>query len=392
LAFGPGCSIGQLACVVLLAAAAASCRSGGGGHAAGGSSPSPVAQDPKKEDPVKPTAADAPQPAESAEVGAARAMCTPSGAACFDRAQSTSEKEPLKAERELEACLGCDDAPPASYRLLATLREDRNARAEAREALILGVRRHPSSVLLWRGLSRIEIALGHGKAGIEAIAYAHRLTPSDEDIEREYKDTLARFGTDEDRIAADVDRLILEAAGRAEINDFKGAAETLQAALQKGAKVPRCAALVHQRIGLLSLRRGNRKDALAELEKALGSVPDSNALRAETLVSYSEVLLALNRADDAMRAANEAIRIEPKNALAHANLGIARAVKNDREGAMQSLSAAVELGLARRLTLAEFLAIGPPIDKLKNHPDFAPMVHRAWPKSQYPPDPPAKKK
>jgi tetratricopeptide (TPR) repeat protein len=354
-----------------------------------GRPPSDPASDGRKPDAEAQKVELDPATREGSEV---QGTCQPSGAACFDRAQRASEKEPTRAEQQLEACLGCDDAPPASYRLLATLREDRNAKVEAREALMLGVRRHPSSAVLWLGLGRLELALGHSKAGIEAMASAHRLMPSDENVEREYNDALSRYGTDEDRVAAEVDRLVLEAAGRAELNDYKGALKTLQSALQKTAKVPHLAALVEQKIALVQLRHGDRRSAIDALEKSLALEKSPSELRADALISYSEALLGTKRVEDAIRAAEEAITIEPKNPLAHANLGIAKAMKNDRDGAMTALGTAFAFGLARRLTLTEFMTIGPPIDKLKNHPDFAPMVRRAWPHATYPGDTSPKKK
>jgi tetratricopeptide (TPR) repeat protein len=366
-------------CAVVVATG---CKSGGGARPA----PAPVEAAPPA--PVTHEAAKETKASGEPATAGQDASCKPSGAACFDRAQVTSEKEPSRAERELERCLGCEDAPPASYRLLATLREDRNAKIEAREALMLGIRRHPASAVLWLGLARLELSLGHSKQGLEAMASAHRLMPSDEDVEREYKAALAHYGTDEDRLSADIDRLILEAAGRAELDDFKGALDTLQMALIKAARVHHLTALVQQRMGLVHLRQGDRKAAAAVLEKALALEKDPTPLRAEALVSYAEALLGTNRADDAIKAAEQAIAIEPKNPLAHANLGIARAMKNDREGAMKALAAACDYGLSRRLTLTEFLAIGPPIEKLKAHPEFAPMLKRAWPKSPYPPPEP----
>jgi tetratricopeptide (TPR) repeat protein len=313
--------------------------------------------------------------------------CEPSGPACFDRAQTLSDEAPTRAETLLLACAQCDDAPPATFRLLAAIREDRGAKAEARDALKLGVRKHPSNELLHLALGRVELSLGQKSDGLAALATAHRLHPSDEDVEREYKEALALYGTDEDRLEAEVQRLVLEASGRVEIDDYKGARDTLKSALEKSSKIPRLAAMVHERLALLALRKGEHQAARDELEKTLVLEKSSSPLRAEALVSYSEVLLSLDRTQDAIRAAEEAINIEPKNALAHANIGIAYAMKNDRDGAIRALARAFDCGLSRKLTLDEFLAIGPAIDNLKSHPDFVAMVRRAWPKSTYPPVP-----
>jgi hypothetical protein len=67
--------------------------------------------------------------------------------------------------------------------------------------------------------------------------------------------------------------------------------------------------------------------------------------------------------------------------LAHANLGVALAASGDKDRAMTALKKACDLGLARRLTLQEFRAIGAPIDALKGRPDFDAMVKSAWPRA-----------
>ena len=267
---------------------------------------------------------------------------------------------------------------------MATLRSDRGSKMEARDVLREGLRLHAESEALWLALARAELALGRSREGLSAYATARRLHPDDETLEREYSEALARVGTDEDRAEADVQSLLLEATGRAEIDDLNGARDTLRAALGRAAKWPHLAALVRHKLAMVYLRQGEAKLALDEMEKLFAIEREPSDLRTDALVTYSEVLLALGRAEDAKRAAEQAIASAPKNTLAYTNLAIARVVTGDKEGAIDALHRAFDLGLARRLTLAEFLAIGPAIEKLKDHPDFAPMVRRAWPKSAYP--------
>ncbi len=281
-------------------------------------------------------------------------------------------------------CLTCVDAPPASYQLLATLLGDRGAQEEARETLQLGTKRFPSSVLLQQSLGRLSLAMGRHREGISALAEAHRLRPNDEDIEAEYELALAAHGTKEDRIEAELQPLLLEATGRYEIDDSAGAIEVLQTALAKTASVPRLRALVHHRLAMVHLGAGHLAQAKKHLEAAMRAEKDHTDLRAEVLVSYAEVLLSEGKLGDAEKAANEAIDIAPKNPLAYANLAIARSLAGNRDGAISAFEKAFDSGLARRLTLHDFMAIGKPIDALKAHPGFAEMVKRAYP-SEYKP-------
>jgi Flp pilus assembly protein TadD len=126
-------------------------------------------------------------------------------------------------------------------------------------------------------------------------------------------------------------------------------------------------------------------EAKKHLVEAMSADKTATELRGEVLVSYAEVLLSEGKLGEAEQAANEAIQIEPKNPLAHANLAIARSLSGNSDGAMSAFEQAFDTGLARRLTLNDFLGIGPPIEALKKHPNFASMVKRAYPSSQYPP-------
>jgi tetratricopeptide (TPR) repeat protein len=344
--------------VILICAVA--CRSGG--------APSPSS------DPAPP-----PPPAE------AESICAPTGNACFTRAEQRSESDPAGAEEDLRRCLTCIDAPPSSYQLLASLLADRGAKEEQRQTLQLGVRRFPTSVLLLRSLGRLSLALGRHREGISHLGQAHRLRPNDEEIAAEYRDALKSHGTKEDRLEAELQPLLLEATGRFEIDDAKGAIGVLETALVKSAPVPRLRALVHHRIAIVHLGSGHLTEAKKHLVEAMSAEKNGSELRADVLVSYAEVLLSEGKLEEAEKAAGEAIQIEPKNPLAHANLAIARALAGNEEGAMSAFEAAFDTGLARRLTLSDFLAIGRPIEALKDHPGFTAMVKRAYPSAQYPP-------
>ncbi len=310
--------------------------------------------------------------------------CDKGGSACVTRAEATLEKSAKDGESLLEACVVCSDAPPSAFRLLATAREDRGAKSEARECLRHGIDRHPSSDLLWVALARLELANGRAREALSAYASAERLRPNDEALANEYRDVLERHGTDEERREAAVSALVLEAAGRAEMNDLAGAEATLKQAHEKAGKVPRLLAQVDLRIAMVLLRRAQAKQALVLLDAIAKNGSLDPSLLAQTHVTRAEALLSLKRSKDAVKAADQAIALEPKNVLAHANRAVALAASGDKDHAMESLKRACELGLSRRLTYQELMAIGPSIQSLKSHPEFEPTIRAAWPKAQLP--------
>jgi tetratricopeptide (TPR) repeat protein len=307
-----------------------------------------------------------------------------SGPECFAHAETLSDSDAAAAERDLRRCLTCIDAPPATYQLLSTLLSDRGAKEEARQTLQLGVRRFPANVLLRSSLGRVSLAMGRHREGIAALGEAHRLRPNDEDLEREYQEALRAHGTAEDRLEAELQPLLLEATGRYEIDDAKGAIEVLELALKKANGVPRLTALVHHRMAIAFLGSSKLAEAKRHLEAAMKDEKNNSELRADVLVSYAEVLLSEGKLAEAETAASEAIGIEPKNPLAYANLAIARSLAGNGDGAIDAFEHAFDSGLARRLTLKDFLAIGPPIEAIKNHPGFGAMVKRAYPSSEIP--------
>lgn len=323
---------------------------------------------------------EASKPAKPAEP---EAPCKAGGSACYTRAQAELDKDPKAGEALLEACVACVDAPAGAFRLLASAREDRGAKPEARACLREGITRYPSSDLLWLALARLELSTGRAREALSAYASAERLRPNDDALATEYRDVLERHGTDEERREAEVSRLVLEASGRAELDDLKGAEATLKLAHEKAGKVPRLLALVDLRTAMVLLRRAEPKAALVMLDVIVRNGALDPVLLAEVHVSRAEALLTMKRAKEAVKAADQAIVLEPKNVLAHTNRALALAASGDRDHAMESLKKACELGLSRRLTYQELMAIGPAIQSLKTHPEFEPTVRAAWPKAAF---------
>ncbi len=281
----------------------------------------------------------------------------------------------------LTSCLACEDTPVVAYRLLATLQADRGSRPQARETLQRGVRRFSSNALLWVALGRLEIALERHRGGISALGTAHRLKPNDAGLEEEYRNALAQYGSEEDRVEANIHPLILEATGRFELGDRAGALAVLQSALKTASPIPRLLALVHHRLGLVHLADGQIDKARVAHEKALGNSPPESELRSDILVSYSEILVALGHLQEAGKRAQEAIRLAPRNPLAHANLGIAESLRKRTLPAVEALGNAFRFGLARRLTRSEFFALGEAINRLRGNENFELLLKEAWPRS-----------
>jgi tetratricopeptide (TPR) repeat protein len=339
--------------------------------------------EPENPSPVPQASTVSTEPAKvSPQVAAAEdPPCAKGGPACYARAESILESDAKRGESLLDACVACDDAPPSAFRLLATAREDRGAKVEARECLRQGIAKYPSSDLLWVALARIEISTGRPREALSAYAHAERLRPADEVLANEYHDALERFGTDEEKRESIVSQLVLEAAGRAETGDLKGAEQTLKIAREKAGRVSRLLGMVDLKIAMVLVRRGEHSRALSLLEPLQRNNALDASLRAEAQVACSEVLLALKRPRDAVKAAESAIALEPMNVLAHANLGVAWAASGEKDRAMTALKKACELGLPRRLTFQEFMAIGPAIESLKARADFNAMVRAAWPRA-----------
>ena len=263
----------------------------------------------------------------------------------------------------------------------------RERSGEARRTLQSGIGRFPSNVDLLRALARVSIQVGRHRDGLRALARAHRLRPSDPELSREYQAVLARHGNSQERLEAELQPLLLEATGRYELDDADGALEVLKIALEKSRGIPGLSAMVHHRLATVQLGAGRLQEARGHLETALSKETGPTALRAEVLVSYAEVLLSQGHWAKAEKTAEQAVAIEPQNPLAFANLAIARSLGGKKTDAIRAFEKAFESGLARRLTLRDFLAIGPPVAGLEDHPDFEPMIRRAYPSSPYPPPP-----
>jgi tetratricopeptide (TPR) repeat protein len=308
---------------------------------------------------------------------AAELQCSiDTGTACFRAAQELADDDAARAEALLARCTRCPKAPPAAFRFHASLLSERDAQGEARDVLHAGTRAHAGVAMLWTALARTELELGRTREALSAFDAALRLSPDDEELARERRDVLTRLGSPEDRAEADVAALITEAAGRAELDDLAGAQGVLETALVKAKGFAKLVALVQHRLALVYVRRSEPKKALAVLDGLLAGTREPE-LRADALVTRSEVLLGLGRAKDAIRDVEEAVALTPRHPLAWADLAIARVSGGDRDGAMKAFHKAVELGLARRLTREELLAIGP-IAKLRTHPDFDGVVDQAW--------------
>lgn len=302
--------------------------------------------------------------------------------ACLKEAEALESKDAKASEQLLGRCAECSDVSPSIFGLLSTLQFERGDGDSARETLRKGVARFEYSVLLWRSLGRLEISTGQAPAGLSALGRAHRLKPRDEALKDEYHYALARYGTEADRAAAEVEPMLLDAIGRHELDDHEGARRVLTRALLRAKGVPQLEAKVHHRTAVIRLAQGQLKDASEHVEKALELEKKPSALRSRVLLLQAELLISSEKLAEAAEAASSAIEITPREPLAHANLAIAKSLMNDMEGAFSALQKAFESGLARRLSKKEFLKIGPAIEKLRAHPGFPQLLRSAWPQSR----------
>ncbi len=304
--------------------------------------------------------------------------CAPTVAKCTEGAEALAEDDLNAALARAKICAACPGAPPTAYRLLASLETDGGHDADALATLRTGADRFEHNTNLWLALARAEMAASNPRRGIRAYAQVRRLAPQDENIEREYQYALAQHGTDEEKIEAKVAPLLLEAVGRYELDDTKGAAATLTAALAAAKGAPRIEAKVHHRLALIALSEGASKKAHQHFAAGLALLPNPTPARAELLLGYAELLVLDGRMKDAIAAASEATSIDPDQPLAHTNLAVAYAEIGKIDEALAALDRAAKAGIARRLSRKALLQIGG-LSKLAEDPRFEAWLDRTWP-------------
>lgn len=310
-----------------------------------------------------------PEPAE----GCASALpCLRDGEALVD----------VSAARGIEAlgdCLDCPDVSSAAYRLLADVLRGEGEHEEARRILLEGRKRFPRSVDLLVALGRAERRLGRTEAAIAAFGEAHRLRPSDELVESEYQRMLAQHGSPEQRAEAAVRPLIREASGRFQLEDHEGALEALALALERAGDHARVRADVLHRMAVVELGRAEAERTLALTARAL----KGGALRSDQLADLallrSEAFLLQERFREARSASLRCIELRPRDPRAQTNLAFASLRLRRREEALSALRSAVDGGLPRLLTYRQFTALGEPVERMLQDPEFAAIIRKAWP-------------
>ncbi len=305
--------------------------------------------------------------------------CAPTVASCLDAAERMADDALAEGLTHARICAACPGAPPTAYRLLASLESDSGDAAAALATLRSGAERFEHNGTLWLALARAEMDAKHPRRGIRAYAKAQQLAPNDDNIAREYEYALTQHGTESERIEAKVAPLLLEAVGRYELDDVKGAAATLAVALKTAKGAPKLEAKVHHRLALLAMSQGDSKGAHKHFAAALALVPGARPPRADLLLGYAELLVLDGRIEDAIEAAKESVKIDPAQPLAHTNLAVAYAELGKIDQALASLERASETGLSRRLSRDALLQIGG-LSKLAEDPRFTKWLDRTWPK------------
>lgn len=322
-----------------------------------------------------------PQPPGASPTLATQAAPPPSPcealSTCAARAEALAEEDPRAAEALADACAACASAPVSVHLLLTSLRSERGALIEARDAALRGSSARSESALLWQALARAERALERWPEAIRAYAAARRLRPDDAALAEEERHLLARQGTEAQRLEAVLEPILLEAEARVALEDRRGAKAALDRALGLAEPVPPLAARVLLRRAVLALLEARLPEAELDLAAASAAAPPRSALAVEVAVAQSELLLALGRPEAAELAARGALAVEPENPLAHTNLALALAKRGMIEPALAALEAAIAAGLARRLGRVELLAI-PGIERLRAHPRFDRLLEQAW--------------
>lgn len=297
---------------------------------------------------------------------------------CVRQAEAWIHNRPDRAAAHLRQCVQCETMTPWAYHLLANVLLAQNAPQEALQTLRAGTRRFPSNAQTWRTLGRVAMSHNHSQEALLAYRKATELLPYDNALAEEYRAARAQAQNPETRLEVAIEPLMDEASVYLSSQDFERALASLDAALNVAKPVPKLRATVRHQIALVLIASGKSKAALRPLEKGLSEAVHPDALRAALLVSYADVLLAHDRADEALIAAAAATHITPENPLAWADLAIARLLSNDTRGGVKAFKKAFKAGLAQHITRKQLLEIGA-VAKIEKRRDFKRMLDRAWP-------------
>ena len=231
---------------------------------------------------------------------------------------------------------------------------------------------------MWESLSRVELALGRSAEAVDALATATRLRPRDERLAGAYRALIVRHGSDVARATAAVDALILEASGRFELGDIKGAKQTLLAALEKGGRHASLRAKVRLRLGLVSLAQRRLAEGRKALITARTEASGDPALVSDIDLARAELELAARRHAAAEEAASSAVAARPSDPLGHVNLAVALAHRGNTDGAVRALASALEHGLSSRMTRAALVALLADLPFGARRKDVDEMIRREW--------------
>ena len=287
-------------------------------------------------------------------------------------------EERAHVKHMLQSCTECAEAPPAAFLLLGDLFGAEDPIPFRRAVFRRAVRRHPEVALLWQALARVAFAAKDSAEGLEALARAHQLRPDDSQIEAEYRLARRTYGTVTDQKEEALEGFFEDAQARLDAGDVQGALRCLETALVHVSDVPRLVATVRLRLALIHLSVGAPRRALESIETALRDYRGTTPLRARFLTAYAEILLALDRADEALVAASAAVEIMPDDPLGHANLALARGRIGDVEGGLRAWENAFARGLALRMDKRAFLELGPALEPFRNREEFSRLINRAY--------------
>ncbi len=296
---------------------------------------------------------------------------------CRALAEATLQRDPVKGLRLLRDCLTCPEPTPGTYARLADLQTSAEPLA-ALQTLRAGTRAHPRAALLWQLRGRLALTHNERKEGVDALSHAQRLRPDDAMLAAELKQALSQHGDNEARATIAISGYLEEATAAFERGDAKEAESALQSALLFTNKAPKTRADLRRRLALVFIAQDKLSDALLVVGAALLDVPEPSVLRAALLVTHADLLIASGDNNGALISASAAAEINPEDPLAHTNVAVARALRKEWAPALKALRRAIDHGLPRRLTRAEFMGIEA-FALAHEQENFVALVNEGWP-------------
>ena len=121
----------------------------------------------------------------------------------------------------------------------------------------------------------------------------------------------------------------------AQMQNHQGATDQFRAAVKADPKAPNA----HFLLGYMLWSDNEFEEAAQEFQAELANIPESG----QALAYLADADIHLGKQDDAMKAAEKAVQVDPNIAKAHVDLGIVYTDRGRQEDAVKEFKAAIKL-------------------------------------------------